>query len=301
MAPSASSPCRLADLGDDDEAGFPEQPLGSHGKYQVCLRWQPHAKPVAIPAKIGDPSLIKHVFLIIRENRTYDQILGDVAAGNGDPSLAVFGDGTAAFGTRSRPTRTRWCSASRSSTTSTTRAASRPTVTTGSSRHGALLRRHPVAGLGPRLSLQRRRCDLPIRRRATCGKRRPAVSFKNYGEYIENNTFLTAERVDQRAELDPDFYNDSQCLAYEHLGGETTAVQLEHGPGSHSPLPNLINHTVQNYPQFDLGIPDQFRVDLWVQDFANDVANGTVPAVGASCGSAPTTPAARRPRKPRGR
>ena len=51
----------------------------------------PKTKPVAIPAKIGDPSLIKHVFLIVRENRTYDQILGDVAAGNGDPSLAVFG------------------------------------------------------------------------------------------------------------------------------------------------------------------------------------------------------------------
>ena len=47
--------------------------------------------PVAIPAKIGDPSLIKHVFMIIRENRTYDQVLGDVTAGNGDPSLAVFG------------------------------------------------------------------------------------------------------------------------------------------------------------------------------------------------------------------
>ena len=55
----------------------------------------PKPKPAAIPAKIGDPSLIKHVFLIIRENRTYDQILGDVAAGNGDPSLAVFGDGSA--------------------------------------------------------------------------------------------------------------------------------------------------------------------------------------------------------------
>ena len=50
------------------------------------------ARPVAIPNKIGDPSLIKHVFLIIRENRTYDQMLGDVAAGNGDASLAVFGD-----------------------------------------------------------------------------------------------------------------------------------------------------------------------------------------------------------------
>ena len=51
----------------------------------------PWAKPVVIPAKIGDPSKIKHVFVIIRENRTYDQMLGDVAAGNGDPSLAVFG------------------------------------------------------------------------------------------------------------------------------------------------------------------------------------------------------------------
>src|SRR5581483_9084757 len=51
----------------------------------------PNTKAVAIPEKIGDPSLIKHVFLIIRENRTYDQVLGDVAAGDGDPSLAVFG------------------------------------------------------------------------------------------------------------------------------------------------------------------------------------------------------------------
>ena len=56
-----------------------------------------HDKPVAIPEKIGDPSKIKHLFVIIRENRTYDQILGDVAGGNGDASLAVFGD-NATFG-----------------------------------------------------------------------------------------------------------------------------------------------------------------------------------------------------------
>ncbi len=52
------------------------------------------AKPVAVPAHIGEPSLIKHVFLIIKENRTYDQILGDVAKGNGDASLAVFAQAT---------------------------------------------------------------------------------------------------------------------------------------------------------------------------------------------------------------
>ena len=50
----------------------------------------PHAAPVAIPRHIGEPSLIKYVFLIIKENRTYDQMLGDVPWGNGDPSLAVF-------------------------------------------------------------------------------------------------------------------------------------------------------------------------------------------------------------------
>ena len=49
-----------------------------------------HAAPVAVPRHIGEPSLIKHVFLIIKENRTYDQMLGDVAWGNGDSKLAVF-------------------------------------------------------------------------------------------------------------------------------------------------------------------------------------------------------------------
>ncbi|GAA3551821.1 alkaline phosphatase family protein [Microlunatus spumicola] len=50
------------------------------------------AKPVAIPKRIGDPSTIKHVFLLVKENRTYDQIYGDDARGNGDPSLAQFGE-----------------------------------------------------------------------------------------------------------------------------------------------------------------------------------------------------------------
>ena len=44
-----------------------------------------------IPMKIGDPSPIKYVFYIIKENRTYDQILGDMPEGNGDSSLALFG------------------------------------------------------------------------------------------------------------------------------------------------------------------------------------------------------------------
>jgi YVTN family beta-propeller protein len=45
-----------------------------------------------VPAKIGDPSPIKHVFYIIKENRTYDQVLGDVKEGNGDSRLVLFGE-----------------------------------------------------------------------------------------------------------------------------------------------------------------------------------------------------------------
>ncbi|MFZ4619529.1 MAG: bifunctional YncE family protein/alkaline phosphatase family protein [Bacteroidota bacterium] len=45
-----------------------------------------------IPRKVGDPSPIKHVFYIIKENRTYDQVLGDIPEGNGDTSLVLFGE-----------------------------------------------------------------------------------------------------------------------------------------------------------------------------------------------------------------
>ncbi|MBM3292964.1 MAG: bifunctional YncE family protein/alkaline phosphatase family protein [Candidatus Aminicenantes bacterium] len=48
------------------------------------------ARPV--PERIGEPSVFKHVVYVIKENRTYDQVLGDIPQGNGDPSLCVFGE-----------------------------------------------------------------------------------------------------------------------------------------------------------------------------------------------------------------
>jgi YVTN family beta-propeller protein len=52
----------------------------------------PNARKTAIPVKVGDPSPIKYVIYIIKENRTYDQVFGDVPRGNGDPSLVMFGE-----------------------------------------------------------------------------------------------------------------------------------------------------------------------------------------------------------------
>jgi YVTN family beta-propeller protein len=48
--------------------------------------------PRPVPERIGEPSVFRHVVYIIKENRTYDQILGDIPEGNGDPSLVLFGE-----------------------------------------------------------------------------------------------------------------------------------------------------------------------------------------------------------------
>jgi len=45
-----------------------------------------------VPMKVGDSSPIKYIFYIIKENRTYDQVLGDIPEGNGDPKLVLFGE-----------------------------------------------------------------------------------------------------------------------------------------------------------------------------------------------------------------
>jgi YVTN family beta-propeller protein len=53
---------------------------------------RPGVEPVPVPLRHGEPSVIKHVVYVIKENRSYDQILGDMKEGNGDPTLCLFGE-----------------------------------------------------------------------------------------------------------------------------------------------------------------------------------------------------------------
>jgi YVTN family beta-propeller protein len=64
------------------------------GKNDVQTAAGRKAEAVPVPTRIGDPSVIKHVFLIVKENRTYDQVFGDMPQGNGDPTLTQFGQKT---------------------------------------------------------------------------------------------------------------------------------------------------------------------------------------------------------------
>ena len=228
-------------------------------------------KPVAIPAKIGDPSLIKHVFLIIRENRTYDQILGDVAAGNGDPSLAVFGgkDTPNAHKLVKRfPLFDNFYDPSRQS------ADGHQWITEGMAPYADdiqspdWVRSYPGGNAGDALAYQNK--GFLFSEAAAAG-----LPVKIYGEYVENDTFLQPNG----STSEPSWSRLLQRRAEVRGWAGDDAVLSEHGPGS-SPLSRpCTNHLIKNFPQFDLGIPDQFRVDLWVQDFKKDVAAGTVPAL----------------------
>ena len=46
----------------------------------------------AVPERVGEPSVFQHVIYIIKENRSYDQVLGDVKAGDGNADLCAFGE-----------------------------------------------------------------------------------------------------------------------------------------------------------------------------------------------------------------
>jgi YVTN family beta-propeller protein len=230
----------------------------------------PSTAPVAIPAHIGDPSLIKHVFVIVRENRTYDQILGDVKAGNGDASLAVFGgaDTPNAHQLVKRfPLLDNFYNPSRQS------ADGHQWITEGVAPYADdiqspdWVRSYPGGNAGDALAYQPKGF---LFSEATAA----GLPIKMYGEYVEGMTFLTPTG----STTEPtwlQFYNDSQ--AFE--AGQEPTLYYQNTIQSESSIPAVSNYLIRNFPQFDLNIPDQFRVDIWLQDFQNDVKKNTVPAL----------------------
>jgi YVTN family beta-propeller protein len=66
--------------------------LASQSASPVLLGPRAGVQARAVPERHGEPSLVDHVVFIIKENRTYDQVFGDIKKGNGDPSLAIYPD-----------------------------------------------------------------------------------------------------------------------------------------------------------------------------------------------------------------
>jgi YVTN family beta-propeller protein len=230
----------------------------------------PNTKPVAIPAKIGDPSLIKHVFLIVRENRTYDQVLGDVAAGDGDSRLAVFGgkDTPNVHKLVKRfPLLDNFYDPSRQSADGHQWITEAMAPYADDIQSPDWVRSYPGGNGGDALAYQKKGF---LFSEATAA----GLPVKLYGEYVENDTFKQPDGSTTEPTW-TQFFHDAQRF----LNGKEKTLFYQNTVRAESSVPAVFNHMIKNFPQFDLNIPDQFRYALWVQDFNNDLKGGTVPAL----------------------
>jgi DNA-binding beta-propeller fold protein YncE len=212
----------------------------------------PSASP--IPTKVGGRSPIKHVFYIIRENRTYDQILGDLERGNGDPTLCLFGE----------------------ETTPNAHALAREFVlfdnfyvdaevsydghaySTGAyatdfvekiwpTNYGGRGARYLSEG-GGKMRNAYGNVAAPLNGYIWDSCIRAGVSVRSYGEFVSRG----AEPEDDR-----------------DMGkGDVTAT-----------VPGLKHRVDPNYPPFDLSIPDNKRVDIWLEEFRQFEKSDQLPSL----------------------
>lgn len=244
-----------------------------------------HATPVALPAHIGDPSLIKHVFLIIRENRTYDQILGDVAKGNGQASLAMYAqDHPNDHALVNRfPLFDNFYNPSRQSADGHQWIVQAMAAYNNDLGGPDWIRSYPGGNAGDSMAYLPKGFFFQEAVKA-------GLSTKIYGEYVENTSYANAPGGTEPSWTQ--FYHDALNFEaqlykgsnpdHEHgttLSGSFTPLTYQNAGVSSSSIPVVQQHLVTNFPPFDLNIPDQFRVDLWLQDFQNDVKNNAVPTL----------------------
>lgn len=225
--------------------------------YSDTTRLAPASAPAvatSIPRKVGDASPIKHVFYIIRENRTYDQILGDLDRGNGDPNLAIFGE----------------------KVTPNAHALAREFVTfdnfyvdaevsydghafsTGAYATDVVEKFWPVnyAGRGAAYLSE------------GGGKMRNA--FGNLAAPLNGYIWDSVLRANKTVRSYGEFVTR----------GFTPDQDRDSGVGQvRATVPGLEGRVHPQYPPYDLKIPDNKRVDVWAEEFKQFEANGQLPAL----------------------
>jgi YVTN family beta-propeller protein len=218
------------------------------------------AAPVAIPTRLGCPSTIKHIFLIVRENRTYDQDFGDIGKGNSAPSLAQFGATITPNGHKLSNTYGLFDNFYDQGTLSADghnwlmQADANDYI---EKEFGAFYRSYPAQG-GDALAYQRD--GFLWNAAAAAGQ-----TVQAYGEY---NNFLT-----QPAPIPSwsEYYQDSQIMEGKATGPLPVPISATR---TYADIPSLNAIDDHAYPAFNLGIPDQYRADIWQQSFAQSVKAG---------------------------
>lgn len=222
---------------------------------------------VPVPTAPGQVSPIKHVFLLVKENRTYDQVFGDAGRGNGDPTLTQFGQAitpnqhalASTFGLYDNFYDEGTLSADGHNWL--VQADANDYI---EKEFGAFYRSYPAQG-GDALAYQR---DGFIWNAAA----RAGRSSTAYGEYNNYQTIPTLPSTG-KAPTWSEWYHDAQVLSGAASG--PLDVPLGSAP-TYADIPSLNAIDVHDYPKFNLDIPDQYREAIWQRSFQQEAATGSV-------------------------
>ena len=257
----------------DQLAAFTKQVIANNGwkteNVHVGPQYaSPNATPVALPLHVGEPSLIKHVWLIIKENRTYDQILGDIPQANGDPSLAVFAPNTP----NQHALLTRFPILDNVYAPSRQSADGHPwIVESGSFYSNDILspdwiRSYPGGNSNDALTYTPRGF-------LWSEAEKKGLNVKMYGEWSGGYTIAT--KGDGSQYTWADFYLTS--LYKESSGHRGHPIVPDNSDTESTTVPSAAAILDPHYPSFNLGIPDQYRVDYYLPQLAAQDAASAVP------------------------
>lgn len=223
----------------------------------------PHAVPVAVPRHIGEPSLIKHVFLIIKENLTYDSVLGDVSWGNGDARLAIYASAVP----NQHALVKRFPLFDNAYAPSRQSADGHPwIVMSGSFYSNEILSPDWLRSYGIDPLSNTPRGFLWSAAEAK------GLSVRIYGEY-SGATY--GRKPDGSSYTWRDYYNTSLCK--EGKAPASSCVVPDGMVMASSTVPSADKVLDPHYPPFNLNIPDQYRMDYWIPEFQKLDAEGKVP------------------------
>jgi YVTN family beta-propeller protein len=215
---------------------------------------RPDIRAIPVPERHGEPSIFKHVMYIIKENRTYDQVFGDMKEGNGDPNLVLFGedvtpnhhalardftlfDNFYCSGILSADGHS-WCDAAY--------------VTDYLEKaFGGFARSYPDDG--------RDALAFPSSGFLWDNALAHGRTLRNYGEFVAEDTYTP------KGTTWKDLYNDHRN------GTKKIPITIKVNMAS------LVPHTHPTYPYFPLTAPDAYRADLFIADLKEFEKKGTLP------------------------
>ncbi len=213
-------------------------------------------KPVPVPERHGEPSVFKHVIYIIKENRTYDQVFGDMTEGNGDPNLVMFGEEVTpnhhALARQFTLFDNFYCSGVLSADGHSWTNEAYVTDYLEKS-FGSFTRSYPDNGEDPlAYPSSGFLWDNALNRKKT---------VRMYGEFVDT--------VYPKGTTWADFYKDYQIVARGGVGNLKAS--------SRANLKNMEAHTHPNFPWFPLLMPDVYRAEIFMEELRQFEKKGELP------------------------